>query len=223
MDEALMGRVLHEFLLWDNCNTTLKKRYNTNLAVNLSKQIYSPFFVDWNILNTLACGNAIEDMLEVRVNEKGSDEFDEGVADDEMRKKPIKFRLCGKAYAMSILDFAKRLGYDKVQKNELSLFSVFEANHQNGFANIVTWLTAKLGVLSDEVVNGLSAPTYCRTLDADILRELIGSNGRLIPKEITHSISRVTTPMAPRPATSYLYDNISQLETRIGKIEMMMR
>nr|GEV50052.1 hypothetical protein [Tanacetum cinerariifolium] len=38
-------------------------------------------------------------------------EFDEAVADDElMTKKAIKFRLCGKAYAMSILDFAKRLG-----------------------------------------------------------------------------------------------------------------
>ncbi|GJV65582.1 hypothetical protein Tco_1476410 [Tanacetum coccineum] len=38
-------------------------------------------------------------------------EFDEVVADDElMMKKAIKFRLCGKAYAMSILDFAKRLG-----------------------------------------------------------------------------------------------------------------
>ncbi|GJR54910.1 hypothetical protein Tco_1405431 [Tanacetum coccineum] len=115
MEEALMGRVLHEFLLWGNY---------------------------WNVLNTLGCGNVIEDMLEVRVNEIGSDEvlftseawkcafdinepiytelchefyatfeFDEAVADDElMTKKTIKFRLCGKAYAMSILDFAKRLG-----------------------------------------------------------------------------------------------------------------
>nr|GEV95141.1 retrovirus-related Pol polyprotein from transposon TNT 1-94 [Tanacetum cinerariifolium] len=37
-------------------------------------------------------------------------EFDEAVVDDElMTKKTIKFRLCGKAYAMSILDFSKRL------------------------------------------------------------------------------------------------------------------
>nr|GEV90458.1 hypothetical protein [Tanacetum cinerariifolium] len=37
-------------------------------------------------------------------------EFDEAVADDElMTKKEIKFRLCGKAYAMSIQDFSKRL------------------------------------------------------------------------------------------------------------------
>ncbi|GJQ93540.1 hypothetical protein Tco_0004679 [Tanacetum coccineum] len=192
---------------------TLKNRYNTNLAGNLSKQIYSPFIVDWNVLNTLGCGNAIKDMLEARVNKIGSDEvlftseaLKQAVADDElMMKKSIKFRLCGKAYAMSILDFVKRLGYDKVQKNELWLLSMFEANHQNGYANF-TWLIAKwmkkkgvgtqresliccgqfvmriakrLGILSDEVLIGLSAPTYCRTLDANILRELIGSNGSL--------------------------------------------
>ncbi|GKB33265.1 hypothetical protein Tco_0872666, partial [Tanacetum coccineum] len=112
VEEALMGRVLHEFLLWGNCNMTLKN------------------------------SNAIEDMLEVRVNEMGSNEvlftskawkhafdineqiytklchefyatfgFDEAMADDELiTRKAIKFRLCGKAYAMSILDFAKRLG-----------------------------------------------------------------------------------------------------------------
>ncbi|GJZ29642.1 hypothetical protein Tco_0574289 [Tanacetum coccineum] len=202
---------------------------------------------DWNILNTLGCDNDIEDMLEVRVNEMGSDEvlftfeawkraldinepiytelyhefyaafkFDEVVANDElMTKKAIEFRVCGKAYAISVLDFAKCIGlytgaeiqeygfetyfigglrndddfsadqywlnisseetitlsrssaktirkhvlrvlqkmityglcqrtisYDKVQKNELWLLSMFEANHQNGYAN-VTWLIAK--------------------------------------------------------------------------------
>ncbi|GJW91331.1 hypothetical protein Tco_0168884, partial [Tanacetum coccineum] len=196
----------------------------------------------WNVLNTLGYDNAIEDMLKVRVNEMRSDEFDEVVDDDElMTKKAIKFKLCGKAYAMSVLDFAKRLGlytgakiqeygfetnfigglrndddfsadqywlnitpsvpkllspvdflslsllsYDKVQKNELWLLSMFEANHQNGYAN-VTWLISnwmkkkgvgtqresliccgqfvmriakRLGILSDEVLNGLSAPSY---------------------------------------------------------------
>ncbi|GJU14432.1 hypothetical protein Tco_1142398 [Tanacetum coccineum] len=143
--------------------------YNTNLAENLSKQIYSPFIVDWNILNTLGCGNTIGDMLEVKISEIGSDEvlftseawkrafdinepiytelchefyanfeFDEALADDELlKKKAIKFRFCGKAYSMSILDFAKHLDYDRIQKNDLWLLSMFEANHQNGYANVV--------------------------------------------------------------------------------------
>ncbi|GJS77537.1 hypothetical protein Tco_0727418 [Tanacetum coccineum] len=305
---------------------TLKNRYNTNLVGNLSKQIYSPFIVDWIILNTFGCDNAIEDMLEVRVNEIGSNEvlftskawkrafdinepiytelchefyatfkFDEAVADDElMTKKAIKFNLRGKAHAMSLRnddDFSadqywlnirsektltlsrssaktirkpmlkvlqkmityglcqRTTSYDKVQKNELWLLSMFEANHQNRYAN-VTWFIAKsmkkkgvgtkresliccgqfvkritkrLGILSDEVLNGLSAPTYYRTLDANILIELIGSNGRLIPEEIAPSIPRVVTPRAQRPTTSDLYDKISQLETRIGEIERMTR
>ncbi|GJV68533.1 hypothetical protein Tco_1484042 [Tanacetum coccineum] len=64
MGEAVLG----------NCNMTLKNKFNTSLARNLSKQIYSPFIVYWNVLNTLGCDNAIENMLEVRVNEIGSNE-----------------------------------------------------------------------------------------------------------------------------------------------------
>nr|GEV06631.1 ribonuclease H-like domain-containing protein [Tanacetum cinerariifolium] len=173
-------------------------------------------------------------------------EFDEAMADDElMTKKAIKFRLCGKAYAMSILDFAKRLGlYTSAEIQDYG----FETNFIGGLRNdddfnadqywlnissydkreslinyeeFVTRTTKRLGILSDEVLNGLSAPTYCRTLDANILRELISSNERLIPEEITPSIRRVATPRAPRPTTSDLYDKISQLETRLGKIERM--
>ncbi|GJX38171.1 hypothetical protein Tco_0251474 [Tanacetum coccineum] len=255
---------------------------------------------DWNVLNTLSCGNVIEDMLEVRVNEMGSNEFDKVVADDELiTKKAIKFRLCGKAYAMSILDFAKRLGlytgaeiqeygfetyYIRGLRNDddfsadqywlnisseetltlskssaktirkpvlkvLQKMITYGQSPQNGYANL-TWLIAKwmnkkgvgtkresliycgqfvtritkrLGILSNEVLNGLSAPTYYRTLDANILRELIGSNRRLIPEEIAPRIPRVATPRAPRPTTSDLYDKISQLETRIGEIERMTR
>ncbi|GKC80319.1 hypothetical protein Tco_1131093, partial [Tanacetum coccineum] len=242
IEEALMGRVLHEFLLWGNCNLTLKNRYNTNLAGNLSKQIYSPFIVDWNVLNTLGCGNAIEDMLEGRVNEMGRIEvlftseawkrafdinepiytklchefyatfkFDEAVADDElMMKKAIKFRLCGKAYSMSIPDFAKRLGlYTSAKIQDYGFETYFIGGLRNDDDFSVNRIAKKLIILSKEVLNGLSAPTYCRTLDANILRELIGSNGRLIPEEIAPSIPRVSTPRAPRPTTSDLYDKIS--------------
>nr|GEV96987.1 hypothetical protein [Tanacetum cinerariifolium] len=75
VEEAFIGNVLYDFLMWGNCNKTFKTRYNTNLTENLPKQLYSPFIVDWNVLNTLGCGNAIEDMLEVRMNEMGSDEM----------------------------------------------------------------------------------------------------------------------------------------------------
>ncbi|GJR99015.1 hypothetical protein Tco_0315524 [Tanacetum coccineum] len=47
----------------------------------------------------------------------------------------------------------------------------------------VTKLAKRLGVLTDEVLDGLSAPIYYRQLDDITLRELIGSNGRLIPDD----------------------------------------
>ncbi|GKC84583.1 hypothetical protein Tco_1140300 [Tanacetum coccineum] len=233
-----MGRVLHEFLLWRNCNMTLKN------------------------------SNAIEDMLE----------FDEAVADDKlMTRKAIKFRLCGKAYAMSILDFAKRLGLytgAKIQEYGFKTYFIGGLRNDDDFSADQYWLnisseetltlsrsSAKtirkpvlrvlqkmityvmtsnnvyfiasfipyycsedqyVGILSDEVLNGPSARTYCRTLDANILRELIDSNGRLILEEIAPSIPRVATPRASRPTTSDLYHKISQLVTRTGEIERMI-
>nr|GEY14137.1 hypothetical protein [Tanacetum cinerariifolium] len=98
-------------------------------------------------------------------------EFNEAGADDELlMKKAIKFRLRGKPYAMSILDFAKRLG----------LYTGAEIQE---------------------------------TLDANILREFISSNGRLIPEELAPSIPRAVTLRPSRPTTFDLYDKLSQLET----------
>ncbi|GKE71183.1 hypothetical protein Tco_1529255 [Tanacetum coccineum] len=154
---------------------TLKNRYNTNLAGNLSKQIYSPFIEDWSVLNTIGCSNAIEDMLEVRVNEMGSNEvlftskawkhafdineqiytklchefyatfgFDEAMADDELiTKKTIKFRLCGKAYAMSILDFAKLLGLytsAKIQDYGFDTYFIGGLRNDDDFSVDQYWL-----------------------------------------------------------------------------------
>ncbi|GJT94207.1 hypothetical protein Tco_1083052 [Tanacetum coccineum] len=77
--------------------------------------------------------------------------------------------------------------------------------HQNGYANvawlIARWLkrkgvesqrdsmiccgqfimriTRRMRLLTDDVLDGLSAPTYCRALDAATLKELICFNGRM--------------------------------------------
>ncbi|GKF44902.1 hypothetical protein Tco_0131454, partial [Tanacetum coccineum] len=99
--------------------------------------------------------------------------------------------------------------YDKIQKNDLWLLSMFDARHQNGYAN-VTWLIArwmkrkgagtqkeshiccgqfiskiarKCRVLTKDVVRSLSALIYCRDLDTITLRDLIDSEGKLIPED----------------------------------------
>nr|GEV54904.1 hypothetical protein [Tanacetum cinerariifolium] len=86
---------------------------------------------------------------------------------------------------------------------------------------LLAWLAYVSGCQIERLLEGGKYNGCSRTLDANILRELIGSNGRLILEEIAPSIPRVATPGAPRTTTSDLYDKISQLETRLGEIERM--
>nr|GEW69934.1 hypothetical protein [Tanacetum cinerariifolium] len=137
-------------------------------------------------------------------------EFDEVCVGDELQsKKIIRFRLSGRAHNLTLLEFSQRLGlyqvneleeegfnvyfegvityglcqrttrYYKIQKNDLWLLSMFDARHQNGYAN-VAW---KCKVLTKDVVRSLSALIYCRDLDTITLRDLIDSDGKLIPED----------------------------------------
>ncbi|GKC18467.1 hypothetical protein Tco_1020617, partial [Tanacetum coccineum] len=71
MEEAILPRVYHEFLLWGTSNRAAKTRYNTNLARLLPKQIYSPYVVDWGLLKNMGCAEEIEEILEFKVYEIG--------------------------------------------------------------------------------------------------------------------------------------------------------
>ncbi|GJZ53182.1 retrovirus-related pol polyprotein from transposon TNT 1-94 [Tanacetum coccineum] len=88
--------------------------------------------------------------------------------------------------------------YDKVQKNDLWLLSMFDARHQNG----------KRKVLTEDVVRSLSAPVYCRYLDSTTLRDLIDSDGKLIPEDPQPGVPRVGIPRPPRASMQDLYDRI---------------
>nr|GEZ84059.1 hypothetical protein [Tanacetum cinerariifolium] len=129
-------------------------------------------------------------------------------------------------------------GYDKVQKNDLWLLNMFDARHQNGYAN-VAWLIArwikrkgagtrkeiyicygqfisklarKGRVLSDEVLRSLSASIYYRDLDTTTLRELIDSKGRLISTDPQPGKLRVGIPRSPRASMQDLYDRMGSME-----------
>ncbi|GJV85228.1 hypothetical protein Tco_1525126 [Tanacetum coccineum] len=66
-------------------------------------------------------------------------------------------------------------GYDKIQKNDLLLLSMFDARHQNGYAN-VAWLITRW-------MKRKGAGTQKENLDTTTLRKLIDSEGRLIPED----------------------------------------
>ncbi|GKF93449.1 hypothetical protein Tco_0280168, partial [Tanacetum coccineum] len=70
----MLPRVHHPFLLWEGCNQTARIRYNTRLAQLLPKLIYSPCVVDWNILNQMGYGEAIDEMLTIKLFEASTNE-----------------------------------------------------------------------------------------------------------------------------------------------------
>ncbi|GJU67633.1 hypothetical protein Tco_1253892 [Tanacetum coccineum] len=130
------------------------------------------------------------------------------------------------------------IGYDKVQKNDLWLLSMFDARNQNGYAN-VSWVIAKwmkkkgvgtqkesqicygqfiskfarkCRVLTEDVVRSLSAPIYCRDLDTTTLRYLIDSDGKLIPEDLQPGVPRVGIPRPSRASMQDLYDRMGHME-----------
>ncbi|GKG32352.1 hypothetical protein Tco_0429862, partial [Tanacetum coccineum] len=72
----------------------------------------------------------------------------------------------------------------------------------------ITKLDRKAGVLSDEVLRSLSAPVYCKDLDTTTLRELIDSEGRLIPEDLQPDVPRVAISRAQRASMQDLYERM---------------
>ncbi|GKE78867.1 hypothetical protein Tco_1544987, partial [Tanacetum coccineum] len=105
-------------------------------------------------------------------------------------------------------------GYEKIQKNDLWLLSMFEDRHQN----------RKSKVLTEEIVRTLSTPSYYKDLDRTTLRELIDSEDRLIPDIPDDDVQRVAAQRAPRVQRALmqdLYDHMGSMEIRQEAIERM--
>nr|GEV18051.1 hypothetical protein [Tanacetum cinerariifolium] len=212
----------------------------------------------------MGCDGIIDDMLRIRVSEAGLDkeiftfvacirafninepinaelfhefystyEFDEVCAGDELQSKKItRFRL-------------EDNWYDKIQKNDLWLLSMFDARHQNGYANVawviakwlkrkgvgtqkesqiccgqfISKLAKKCMVLTEDVVRSLSAPIYCKDLDTTTLRDLIDSDGKLILEDPQPGVHRVGIPIPLRASIQVLYDRMGRMEIRQEAIE----
>ncbi|GJV66945.1 hypothetical protein Tco_1482454 [Tanacetum coccineum] len=163
-------------------------------------------------------------------------EFNEVCADDELKtKKIIKFRLGGRAYSLTLLEFAHRLGsyhaeeldeegFDVYFQGEPSFEGVAQDDHlwlvseDNLF---ITKLARKARVLSDEVIRSLSAPIYCRDLDTTTLRDLIDYEGRLIPEDPQPNVPRYAIPRAQRASMQDLYERMCSMEILQAAIERM--
>ncbi|GJX61447.1 hypothetical protein Tco_0294347 [Tanacetum coccineum] len=76
-------------------------------------------------------------------------------------------------------------------------------------------------VLTEDVVRSLSAPIYCRDLDTITLRDLIDSDGKLIPENPQPGVPRAGIPRPPRASIQDLYDRMGKIEIRQEEIDRM--
>ncbi|GKA84763.1 reverse transcriptase domain-containing protein [Tanacetum coccineum] len=183
--------------------------------------------VNWDVLNGMGCDGEIDDMLRIKLHEaESNEEIFTFVAWTRAFniKEPICVELCyelGLYYADELEEdgfdvyFQGDLHsdehfnaqeywttrYDKIQKNDLWLLSMFDARHQNGYAN-VTWLIARF--------------VYDYTE-----RELINSEGRLILEDLQPGVPIVGIPRPPRASMQDLYNRMDSMEIRKEAIERM--
>nr|GEV08940.1 hypothetical protein [Tanacetum cinerariifolium] len=129
-------------------------------------------------------------------------EFDKVCARDEVQsKKIIRFRLGGRAYNLTLLEFAQILGLYQVTELEEEGFNVYFEG--------------------EDVVRSLSALIYCTDLDTTTLRDLIDSDGKIILKDPQPGVPRVGIPRPPRASMQDLYDRMGRIEIRHEAMEHM--
>ncbi|GJR79427.1 hypothetical protein Tco_0150212 [Tanacetum coccineum] len=150
LEGAMLPRVYHEFLLWEGCNRAAKTRYNTKLAYLLPKQIYSVIIVDWRVLNKMGCTKEIENMLEIKVYEAGSQE--EIFSSQAWRRvfdinEPTYTELCHEFY--STYDFDEVCADDELRTKKVIKFRLY------GRAHSLTLLefARRLGLYHSDEVN----------------------------------------------------------------------
>nr|GEW74014.1 hypothetical protein [Tanacetum cinerariifolium] len=85
----------------------------------------------------------------------------------------------------------------------------------------ISKLARKCRVLTEDVVRSLSDPIYCRDLDTTTLRDLIVSDGKLIPEDPQPGVPRVGIHRPLRASMQDLYDRMGRMEIRQEEIKHM--
>ncbi|GJU93962.1 hypothetical protein Tco_1318718 [Tanacetum coccineum] len=151
-------------------------------------------------------------------------EFDKVCADDELQtKKIIKFRLGGRAHRGLRSDehFNAQEYWLSISREEnLGLSRSHTSTIRNPILRVIhKMITYGLyqrttGVLTEDVVKILSASIYYRDLDTITLRDLIDSEGKLIPEDPQPGVPVVGIPRSPRTSMQDLYDRMGRMEIR---------
>ncbi|GJX44391.1 hypothetical protein Tco_0261067 [Tanacetum coccineum] len=109
------------------------------------------------------------------------------------------------------------------------LLNMFDARHQNGYANvawlITRWMKRKgAGTQKESQIfcrQFITKIARRRDLDTTTLRELIDSEGRLIPEDPQPGVPRVAIPRPPRASMHDFYYRMGSMEILHEAIERM--
>ncbi|GJV37604.1 zf-CCHC domain-containing protein [Tanacetum coccineum] len=147
--------------------------------------------VNWDVLNEMGCDREIDDMLRIKLRKAESN--------DEIFTSVAWIR------AFNI----KELIYAELCHEFYSTYE-FDEPEEDGFD-----VYFQGGLRSDKHFN---AQEY---LDTTTLRELIDSEGRLIPEDSQLGVPRVGIPRPPRASMQDLFDRMGSMEIRQEDIKRM--
>lgn len=153
-------------------------------------------------------------------------------------QKMIAYRLC-----------QRTTGYDKIQRHELWLMSMFEGRNNVCYANVVwviarwmkkkgkgtqegskiicgqfvTRIARRMKLLNDDTLSSYSTPTPCKKLNDTTLREFIGSDGKLVVEDPAPGVARLVPPKRHRPNVMEIYQKLGEVERRKAALEELGR
>ncbi|GKF60156.1 hypothetical protein Tco_0176942, partial [Tanacetum coccineum] len=78
----------------------------------------------------------------------------------------------------------------------------------------ITRIARGRNLVTEDVLRSLSVPIYYRALDATTHRELINTDGRLIPEDAQPGAPRAVMPRDQRASIQDLYDRMGSMEIR---------
>ncbi|GKB78822.1 hypothetical protein Tco_0945717 [Tanacetum coccineum] len=195
VEEVMLPCVHHPFLLWEGCNQAANSRYNTKLAQLLPRLIYSPCVVDWNVLNQMSYGEAINEMLMIKLFLASTNKeisTSEAWTNAFNIDEPIYSELCHEFY--STYEFDKVCAADELRTKKIIKFRLFGrafTRHQNGYAN-VAWLIARWMKMkgAGSQKESMICCGQCITKISK-RKNLLSKEGRLIPEALEPGVPRV--------------------------------
>ncbi|GJY38158.1 hypothetical protein Tco_0424522 [Tanacetum coccineum] len=154
-----------------------RKRCSHTLTMNF-------FYGAQGLLNNMGCVEETKEMLEIKFYSTYA--FDEVLADDELGTNKVSGLRSDENF--NARDYWLSISSEEELHLSRSLASTIRCPILRVLQKMITYefitrIAKRMGLLTDEVLNSLSAPTYCRALDATTLRELIGPNRRLITED----------------------------------------